>query len=409
MGKLDAVYGTLDHLILLLGRVTDFSAKDVARKKAIVERNGGFWIPAPGMFGSGPPPGPPPGMRGPPPEKGGPPPGIAMGGPSPGTPSGTSGPRPGMPTQSRPPPPPPPQMYGMVPPQPTLLPSAFVSPTQSTREASDAQSSPIDLDDLTAQTSAALIEWDSISTAFATFAAALSPQYSPLTPDLTPQIPTPFGPALQYRTHGIACIQSLYHTGLIVLRRAHPSMPPAAMMAAGVAASQTASHANTIGRICAGIYPTHAAHQLNPSHGAALIESTIALFFAGVQFVEPAQRGWTIAKLRDVARLTGWPTAAAIASGCETAWTKAGEMGRAPKYEKTMDRHAKDPRVSGNRPANAGNGGTGSGGVGGGVGGAAVGQWAGMPGDVSDRKFVVKDKAARVQWAMGLLTLEEDL
>ena len=65
MDRFDAVYGTLDHLGILIGRVADFAGKDVARKRRAMKSNGGVWKPPPGFFG---PPGgiPPPGV--PPPD-----------------------------------------------------------------------------------------------------------------------------------------------------------------------------------------------------------------------------------------------------------------------------------------------------------------------------------------------------
>ena len=47
IGRLDAVYGTADHLWLLLGRLADFNARDQRRKKKAVDANGGQWtLPA---------------------------------------------------------------------------------------------------------------------------------------------------------------------------------------------------------------------------------------------------------------------------------------------------------------------------------------------------------------------------
>jgi hypothetical protein len=35
-----------------------------------------------------------------------------------------------------------------------------------------------------------------------------------------------------------------------------------------------------------------------------------------------------------MARLTGWETALAVVTACETSWVKAAEMGRGPPYQK---------------------------------------------------------------------------
>jgi hypothetical protein len=61
-------------------------------------------------------------------------------------------------------------------------------------------------------------------------------------------------------------------------------MPPAATVAAGIAARQTAFYANQIGRICAAIAPNATkVTQVPAVVGAGLIECSFALFIAGVQ------------------------------------------------------------------------------------------------------------------------------
>lgn len=55
-------------------------------------------------------------------------------------------------------------------------------------------------------------------------------------------------------------------------------------MASSIAALQTHDFALLIGRIAAGIQPTlNIASEVSPAVTAALIESTICLFFSGVQ------------------------------------------------------------------------------------------------------------------------------
>lgn len=159
------------------------------------------------------------------------------------------------------------------------------------------------------------------------------------------------------------------------------------MAAAGIAAQRTAQWANTIGRINGGLQPTSTSVPLHPAHGAALMDACMGLFHAGVQYRDAAQRGWTITKLRDVARLTGWQTSALIASGCERAWMKAYEDGKGPPYERTMNKTAKDDRVAGrSRDPNQG-----------------------PPKDNNDRRFVHVNPGTRVYWAMGILSAEEDM
>src|SRR4051812_45818555 len=67
MGRPDAVYGTHDHLIILLARIAEFNARDRRRKIKIMEANGGQWRPSPGMQMPSPPGGPGPQSASPPP------------------------------------------------------------------------------------------------------------------------------------------------------------------------------------------------------------------------------------------------------------------------------------------------------------------------------------------------------
>lgn len=49
--------------------------------------------------------------------------------------------------------------------------------------------------------------------------------------------------------------------------------------------------------------------------------------------------------MHDIARLTGWQSARQIATGCESAWIKAGQMGRGPPYEPPANFDRSDPSV----------------------------------------------------------------
>lgn len=138
--------------------------------------------------------------------------------------------------------------------------------------------------DLHAQTQAANEEWQEIRDAFDLIQRHFGEAFQPLGPEFSTPIQSPFGPALQYRTYGIAGVWMNFYMGLIVCYRAHPSMPPAAMMAAGIAAQQTGWFANELGRITAGIAPDLSmATEVNPGVGAALIESSTCMFVSGVQ------------------------------------------------------------------------------------------------------------------------------
>ena len=322
-GRLDAVYGTMDHLFLLLARLCNFGAVDRDRKLKVMEANGGQYIPPPSLFQ------PPPSNEGPDPKLSG----SSVNQPHGNTqmPSGASENRsPGS------------NISGDADNTPIDGTDPSTGPGRQPRNAGN----PTVSDTLEAETAEAKAEWTRILAAFEAFSEALGPGFAPLPSDSVPSIATPFGPAVQYRTHTVSFLVAFYYTGMILLHRLHPDMPAAAMIAAGLAAPRTGKYSQLIGKIAAGLYypqrPGLPGGGLSPTLGAALSDITITLFFAGVQFRDAAQRGWTISKLRDIARLTGWQSAATIAAGCETAWVKTFEAGRGPPYQRTMDAWSPD-------------------------------------------------------------------
>ncbi|KAK2759507.1 hypothetical protein FQN54_002986 [Arachnomyces sp. PD_36] len=381
-GRLDAVYGTMDHLFLLMARICNFGAVDRDRKVKVMEANGGQYKPPPGLFqppntGNGSPTSAPNGESS-----------VKVQHPSPHAspenepPNLTSDQRYNEPTNRVSPP------QGSIP-----QPASSDNPSSHTQPGSPESTKSNNLE---AETAAARAEWSNISAAFETFGDALGPGFAPLPADSVQSITTPFGPAVQYRTHTIAFLMAFYYTGKIMVERLHPDMPPAAMVAAGIAAPRTAQYSQFIGKIAAGLYyPQHPivpGGGLSPTLGAALSDITIGLFFAGVQYRDAAQRGWTISKLRDITRLTGWQSAAAVAAGCETAWIKAYEAGKGPPYQRTMDNHSSDSRISGKPAPDARD-----------QEGRII-----APAVENDRRFITVDQAARVHWASGVLSLEGD-
>ncbi|KAK7539709.1 uncharacterized protein J3D65DRAFT_586721 [Phyllosticta citribraziliensis] len=438
IGKPDALYGTHDHSLLLLARIGDFAARDRERKVRAVEMNGGAWrpglgMPSPSSHGGG---SAHPGFNASPGQ-------AAM----PNRQGSTSN---GIPTPAIP-------FYGMAPPSGNAtMPAAFASQsTPSPASSSSSSSSPIQTQaDLEAATSAALSEWTTIRAALTTYASYLGPAFAPLSPEHCTAIPTPFGPALQYRSFDIAVLWSQYHMLTIILARCHPSMPPAAIMAAAVAASQTAGPANDIGRIAAGVMPPPLPSsappgeraklaELNPSIGAALIEVIMPLFFAGIQYTEHAQREWLVTHVTDIENRTGWASAGLVANGCQKVWERAGKAGRGPLWVYRREGASKDERRSGRKSDNAN----------------AVSVSSNSPrddfdsrpshaasrqtppapsvpssssfssysahappqpqpppaaasaldADATDRRFVWTNPATRVHWAMGILSGEEDV
>ncbi|EKD19726.1 uncharacterized protein L3040_001926 [Drepanopeziza brunnea f. sp. 'multigermtubi'] len=352
LGRLNAIYGTFDHMILLLGRLADFASKDLKRKRLAMKVNGGRWQPPASMQAQPPP-------RRPPEQS------------TPHTPHTPQHPPPQMPNFS-----------GMVPDvREPRLPMGF----EPLWEASPQETHSEDAD-LYTQTHAANEEWQEIRDAFDLIQSHFGDDFQALGPEFTAPIPTPFGPALQYRTYGIAGIWMNFYMGLITCYRAHPSMPPAAIMAAGISAPQTGRFANELGRIAAGIAPDLSmTTEVNPGVGAALMESSTCMFVSAVQLQVASQREWTVCRLRDIARLTGWQTALAVATGCETSWVKMGELGRGPPYTRTTERRVvPDIWASARRIDVA------------------------LEGKTDEEKMLVMAKSDRVQYALGVLGLEED-
>lgn len=286
--------------------------------------------------------------------------------------------------------------------------------------------------DLPAAYGEAMADWDNIAAAHATVAQILvtTDAFAALPAEIYPPVPgrshasnmTPFGPALIHRSYDISVLWTLLHLAKIILLRSHPAMPPAAQMAAGVCAPATQPYAMLIGRITAGMQ-IPLGEDLSPFLGAVLTESTMSLFFAGVQFQDQTQREWLVTRLLEIDRRSGWASAGIIARGCETAWDKAASMGRGPPYmrrtrrmgeegplvlqdssdrrssnwrDKEKDAYGKGGRVHnaefeevGQRDADAG------------------GQNSGNTQTNGDSRFVVRSRVS--PWALNLLGTEEEV
>lgn len=159
------------------------------------------------------------------------------------------------------------------------IPKGFSPPRDKTPPSDTAEDM-----DIEARTAAALQEWEAIRQALELFKAQLGPDFEPMGADLHPASQSPFGPVLNYRTYGIAGIWLNYLMAMIVLHRSHPSMPPVAMMAAGMAARQSAPFAAQIGQIVAGLVEDCAyVDVVSTLSGAIFIESSFPLFVSAVQ------------------------------------------------------------------------------------------------------------------------------
>ncbi|ROV91661.1 hypothetical protein VMCG_09226 [Cytospora schulzeri] len=274
MNKVNQIYGTYDHLILLLGRLSKFVANDLPRKRK------------------------------------------ARGREASASPRGPNSP---------------PMFPGMFPGRGNIkFPRGLSPPPESFPSAENI----FDAIDLETSTQKALEEWSSLLQAFELFKSCLGLDFDPLSEDVHRPQDSPFGPALTYRTYSIAGIWMNFYMGLVLLHRAHPSMPPFAMVAAHMVAEQTDPYANEIGRLVAGVAEDWSPEStVSTVQSAAYIECCFPLFVAAVQFRDKLQRQWTIRRLHDITRLTGWQTGDQIANGCEGAWRKAAAMGVAPPYE----------------------------------------------------------------------------
>ncbi|KAF4126757.1 Fungal Zn(2)-Cys(6) binuclear cluster domain [Geosmithia morbida] len=302
MSRLNCVYGTYDHLMLLLARTATFNSKDMERKKRARQAKGA--------------PPPPPGAS--------PPPFVGM-----------------LPTKATVPPP-----MGFSPPQQA---STHGSPGSEETE-----------EDFAESYRKALEEWEDIRYGLEAFESRLGADFRPLAREFTDRRDRPFGQTIQYRTYSVAGIWMNYYAALISLQRSHPDMPPAAIQAAGASARQTAKYANMIGRIAVGLSGDCSdVKDISTVLAAAFLESTFCLFVAAIQVCEPhpshtaplasrsransveqyqddEQRRWIIQWMNDVTRLTGWQTARQIAVGCESMWIKTAQMGRGPPYARSV-------------------------------------------------------------------------
>lgn len=90
----------------------------------------------------------------------------------------------------------------------------------------------------------------------------------------------------------------------------------------------------------------------------------------------------------DVARLTGWQSARQIAEGCESGWKKAAAMGRGPPYTRSPSLHTVVPQSVWTNPRRIG---------------AIIEQFD------SDDKMLVVAKSERAFYALGLLSMEQEL
>lgn len=289
------------------------------------------------------------------------------------------------------------QFFGMAPDNGHRgsMPSSY-NPTHSqpTQQTPTPGSSPPEYSkDLPAMTELALQDWQNIKDTAEFFASQLGPYFQPLGPEYQPPMPSPFGPVIFYRSWDISCLWAIYNMCMLVLMRAHPHMPPAAHMAAGVAAYQTREYVLRIGQISAGIPMPPPDEPLNPNLAASLCDLAVPLFFSGISYQAADQRAWVVKLLYDIDSRAGWATAGIIAEGCQTSWVKAAEAGKGPPYERIQRTNFGDNRVRRYQSSYQ-----------------AVQGRVREPEeeDDNDRKFIHEKAATRLHWAVGIIGNDED-
>ncbi|CAD0088318.1 unnamed protein product [Aureobasidium mustum] len=329
----DAPYGSFDHVVLLLARIADFAVRDRKRKLKV--------------------------------EK------SSMGSPLDN----------GRRTSSA-------SNNASATPPPNMFSSRGVSHSPASTA-----SHTYDSIDLNLATANALQEWNSIKAALDFVASSLGPYFQPLDAEYQPQIHTPFGPALVYRSYDISAFWATYNMAMIAALRNHPNMPPAAHVAAAAAAEQTKPYAFSIGRISAGMQTSPEDQPLDPRMAAAMIDMVIPQFFAGIQYTDASQRAYLVERYFETDRRIGWATASIIAEGCQSGWIRAADAGRGPPHVRVSKATFSDFRIGryGNAQAQASK--------------QRLSEWDAE----NDRKFVKTKTSARVHWAIGLMGTEEDV
>lgn len=92
--------------------------------------------------------------------------------------------------------------------------------------------------------------------------------------------------------------------------------------------------------------------------------------------------------MHDIARLTGWQSARQIANGCESAWRKAADLGHGPGYERDPGLTAEEHESVWENPRRID---------------ARIKELSG------DEDKLVLAKSERAHYALGLLSVEQDL
>lgn len=298
--------------------------------------------------------------------------------------------------------------YGMIPPAPvpTSMMNSFHVMDAQLHKNSAPSTAKVDVlrgSDLDKQTAEALSEHAQIGEALEIWRTSLGDQFQSLQAQTGTEIPTPFGPAQRFGDPVLACCWAFYHLAKIMLQRFHPHSPPAMVISAVANASLTKNDAFALLRIYWGILydQRQLASQgsINPSIVAALQELSFPLIFVAVHVEEAHQRTALIESFLDMERDAGWKSATASASACETFWTRMGQIGKGPPYERTVNyASSQGARRSDQRPRSS-----------------AIVSHYGQASEHEnrfishDRELIDKYAELRTYWALGMLSVDEDL
>jgi hypothetical protein len=151
-----------------------------------------------------------------------------------------------------------------------------------------------------------------------------------------------FGHTVVYNTHALACWWAQVYMARILLRRVHPDIPTIASAAVTSAEIETEDDALMVGRIIADIIPLDA-RIVHPATQGVLIESTMPLFIAGMQYKNFAQRSWIVKAFETIERCTGWMFAKQASLAIRQLWKRVDSVGRGWQLSKNAPL---EPRLS---------------------------------------------------------------
>ncbi|KAF2790459.1 hypothetical protein K505DRAFT_364699 [Melanomma pulvis-pyrius CBS 109.77] len=179
----------------------------------------------------------------------------------------------------------------------------------------------------------AVEDWSQIHSQLVGFINLLGPSFQPLGHASKSGPLSTFGPSLTYGTHASANLWVQIHMAHLVLQRSHPDLPNRtdAIM---LSTSETRNHASLIGKIVAGLIPQEDTRPVSPVLQGILVEITMPLFIAAMQYQDHAARAWALEAFGTIGNCTGWKFAKEASSAVQHLWERASDMGRGPPWTK---------------------------------------------------------------------------